>query len=242
MSESPPKAPDSPPGAPPPKRKRGGAKPGERRGGRRKGSKNKATIERERIVQLEAERAALQAQADAADGDRALVAQASGRKLMKEIGFELTQLAAGLTAYYQPWPGWEQARDAEGKVIVDGLGRPRLRNANPNFDEGKFDKYLTMALGGARDFAAFESPKLAAVMLAQGLVGEIQIVGGLPDEEDGGFRDAPEGYSGVTIEVTAVELKSGAAGAGPPAAGAEQGAGDGPVLPQGPGPAIPNPG
>jgi len=235
----------SPPEGPKPPRKKPGPPKGVRYGGKQKGSKNKATIERERQAQLAAERAALQAEAEAKAGTAVgemVAAQASGRKLMKEIGFELTQLAAGLMAYYQPWPQWEQARDAEGRLIVDGLGRPRLRNANPNYDESKFDKYLTMAMGGARDFAAYESPKLAAVILAQGLVGEIQIVGGLPDEEDGGFRDAPDGFGGVTIEVTAVELKSGAASAGATAAGAKQGPGDGPVLPQGAGPAIPNPG
>ncbi len=199
-------------------------------GGRKKGTPNRATLERDRKAELDRQRLA-ELEAAAARGASAIeVAGITGRKLMKETGFELVQLTAGLVAYYQPWPQWIMGPDG------------KIKNANPNFDEAKFDKYLVLAMNGARDFAAYESPKLAAVMLAQGLVGEIQIIGGLPDEEDGGLKDAPDGYTGVTIEVVAVELKPGASGAGATAAGAQQGAGDGPMAPQGAGPAIPDPG
>lgn len=218
-------------------RKKTGPPKGVRPGGRARGTRNKATIEREKAAQLAADRARLKEEADKTGGaaGELMAAQAEGRKLMKDIGFTLTQLAMGLVAYYQPYATWVQAVDARGAPMFDKTGRPVLVNANPNFDEARFDKYFSFAMQGARDFASYESPKLAAVILAQDLVGEITVVGGLPDDEDGGLIDAPADFAGVTIDATAEELKPGAGGARHSGGGAPQGAGGGPVPPQSPG-------
>lgn len=168
------------PPEPPKARKKPGPPKGVRYGGKQKGTKNKRTIERERAAQLELERAALAAKA-AESGSEVDKARAQQHRLMKDVGMDMTRLAAGLAAYYQPWPQW----------VPDGLGGQK--NANPNHDEGRFRYYLEMSLQGARDFAAFESPKLAAVMLQADIVETVRIEGGLPDEQDGGMVDAPDG-------------------------------------------------
>lgn len=68
-----------------------GAAPGERRGGRGKGTRNKATLERERIAAEIAARTV----ADA---------RATGKKLAKDVLEEFMLLFAGMAASYQPWP------------------------------------------------------------------------------------------------------------------------------------------
>lgn len=153
-------------------------------GGRKPGSKNKATIEKERREKLfednQRERKRLE---DA--GDAAAVVLSAGkipqRKLMKEIAFDLAHLFGGLAAFYQPFPGWR----------VDENGRHV--NANPNFNEEKFVKYAVLAANTSLGAASYESPKLSAVMVASAVVTEIEIIGGLPDKEDGSF-------AGPTIE------------------------------------------
>lgn len=159
-----------------------------RYGGRTKGTKNKATIEREREAQLATEREKLLQEARAA-GVKAEVVQAaaSGRKLMKEIAFDFAQMFAGLAAFYQPYPAWHAGPD----------GKPE--NDNPNFNEQKFKEYATLAKDTALGAAAYESPRLSAVMVGAAVVNEIEIVGGLPDAEDGGLN--PE----KTIEGEATE-------------------------------------
>lgn len=147
--------------------KNGGKRPG---AGRPKGAKSRKTIERERVKQLERERLEALEKLAATPVDKAV---AVNRKLMKEIGFDLTQLAAGLAAFYQPHPSWH--RDQSGKLI----------NANPNYDEGKFRYYMEQAMAGARDFSAYESPKLSAVLVGGAVSNEFTMTGGLPDEADG---------------------------------------------------------
>lgn len=199
----------------------GGSKPGERRGGKQLGSKNKATIEREREAQLAVERERLLLEARAAEGDRALRgAVAQGRKLMKELGFDLTQLAAGLAAFYQPHPQWQQD-PASGKLV----------NANPNFDEPKFRYYLEMAMQGARDFASYESPKLSAMLVGSAVVNEIEVVGGLPDDQDGGL-----------IDDAATHAAGDAARAAGPATDVLEGSGGTPDIPPAAGGAVPDAG
>jgi hypothetical protein len=143
---------------------------GRKTGGRRLGTLNRATIEWERLAEVEAQRERLLIEARAAEGERAIqAAAASGKKLMKEIGFEVAQLFAGLAAVHQP----TFSRDpVTGRTTV-----------NSGFDEKRFDKYATLAANTARDFASYESPKLSAVMLASGQVEKIVVEGGLPDSE-----------------------------------------------------------
>jgi hypothetical protein len=155
-----------------PKKRRGPPK-GTRPSGRRKGAKNKATLERERRARLELEAKIRKEQRKldrkiANKGvetieDARAVALEQGPKLLKDIGAEFTRLFAGMAAYHQPVPG------------------------NPNADEKKFREYAALALQGAKDFAQYESPKLSAVMIGADVINEIEIVGGLPDEEDGGL-------------------------------------------------------
>jgi hypothetical protein len=92
---------------------------------------------------------------------------------MKDIGFDLTRLAAGLAAFYQPWAEWK--KDPNGKII----------NANPNYDEPRFRYYYEQARDGARDFAAYESPRLSAMVVNAQTTNEFVMKGGLPDEMDG---------------------------------------------------------
>lgn len=205
-----------------PRRKSGPPK-GVRPGGRGKGTRNKAVVEREKTATLAAERARMREEADKVGGaaGEMIAAQAAGKTLMKEIGFALTQLCAGLATYYAP----AIIRDAlSGRDVVSP-------HANPNFDEKRFDKYLGFAMAGARDFASYESPKLSAVMLAADIVTEIEVVGGLPDDQDGGFVDAPAEFAGVTIDAIAEELKPGASGAGAAGARTPQSPDSGPVSP-----------
>jgi hypothetical protein len=161
--------------APPKPRKKPGPPKGTRPAGRAKGTKNLATVEREAKIKLEQERLAL-LEKMAKEGANAVdVAQLQGKKLMKEIAFDFAGLFAGLAAFYQPYPTW--TRDAAGKVV----------NANPNFNEQKFLVYAKLATETALGAAAYESPKLAAVMIQQNMVNEIEVTGGLPDAQDGGL-------------------------------------------------------
>ncbi len=199
---------------------RGGAKPGERRGGRKKGTPNKATIERERAAALELEHQALLKQAEAEAGTAKqdlLVAMAQGRKLMKEIAFDFAHLFAGMAAFYQPTP-------------------PGAAQPNPNENEPKFNEYARLAVQTAIAAAPFESPKLAAVMLQSGMVTQIEMIGGLPDKEDGGFDASTDAN---TIDGTAAAAEPSAGGSGHSAAGADQGAGGAADIPSGASPAVP---
>ena len=47
-----------------------------------------------------------------------------------------------------------------------------------------------LAAEGARDFAAYESPKFATVMTQSAVVTKIEVVGGLPDELDGSLQQS----------------------------------------------------
>lgn len=230
--------PNNPAAAPAPEQ------PKKKRGGRKVGQKNKKTLERERAAQLEQERRLAIAKAEAmASPAEAEVARAAaqGKKLMKDIGIDFTMMFAGLAAFYQPLPAWNVAVDAAGQPLKDKRGVPILVNANPNYDEGKFVRYGTLAMGGARDFAAYESPKLAAVLLEQALVREILITGGLPDEQDGGLIDAAGNTH--TIELGAHEYaEPGAGGIGHPAGGDGQGANSTADAAQGASGDLPGPG
>jgi hypothetical protein len=148
--------------------------------GKKKGSKNKATLEKERLAELAIEerlRKENQELADkiAAEGVKTLddaraLAAAKGPMLMKDIGFQFTRVFAGMAALHQPAPP----------------GHP----PNPNADPKLFREYAALALQGAKDFAQYESPKLSAVMVGGEMVTEIAITGGPSDDEDGGFQPA----------------------------------------------------
>jgi hypothetical protein len=188
----------------------GGSKKGERRGGRGRGTKNKATLERERQAQLEVEKAALLAKAEAA-GSEVLAAQAEGKKLMKQIAFDFAQLFAGIAAFHQPYPGWHQ--DASGKWVND----------NPNYDEARFRDYGKLAVDTALGAASYESPKLSAVMVGAAVVTQIKVEGGIPDDQDGGLFAAEIG-SARTIELTGPDVRHGRGGAADAPPGAGEGA------------------
>jgi hypothetical protein len=75
------------------------------RGGRKPSTKNKATVERERAAMLATEREKLLLEARAAaQRNEVAEAVASGRKLMKEIGFGLAHQFAGLAEFFRPRP------------------------------------------------------------------------------------------------------------------------------------------
>ena len=149
---------------------------GKKTGGKRKGSKNKTTIERERLAALAIEERIRREQQETADkmemegvktiDDARQIAAAQGPKLLKDIGAEFTRLFAGMAARHQPYEG------------------------NPHADPKLFKEYAALALQGAKDFAQYESPKLSAVMVGGEMVTEIAITGGPSDDEDGGFQPA----------------------------------------------------
>jgi hypothetical protein len=179
--------------------------------GRKPGVPNRATLEREAEARLGMERERLLLEAKAAEGERAIKeAAAQGRKLMKHIGFDLAHLFAGLAAFYQPYPQWRQD-PASGKAV----------NANPNFDERKFREYAKLAAETARDFAGYESPKLSAVLVGSAVVTDIEVTGGLPDEQDGGLIDAAANAPGDAARDPAPDAEQGDGGAAdvPPEAG-----------------------
>jgi|SRR5579862_1494681 len=158
-----------------------GAQPGERRGGRPPGSKNKATLEREAQALLDRARIEEIDRLQAAGVPEATAAAATGGvKLMKDIAMDFARVFAGLAAFYQPWPKWIQ--DATTGAI---------RNANPNFNETKFKEYSLLATQTALGAAPYESPRLSAMMVGSAIVNEIEIIGGLPDDEDGGLNAGP---------------------------------------------------
>jgi len=148
--------------------------------GRPRGSKNKATLEKERQAQLAVERERILEEVRVQDAiSEVREAKANGRKLMKEIAFDFAHMFAGLAAFYQPYPKWI-TDPATGKAV----------NANPNFNEAKFKEYAVLARDTALGAASYESPKLSAMMVGQAVVTEIEVVGGLPDEEDGSLYAA----------------------------------------------------
>ncbi len=154
-----------------------------RYGGKQKGSKNKATIERERLAELEM-------QAEAA---RTVVekAQSAGKKLMKDIAFDFASLFAGMAAYYQPWPDWVRDERSGG-----------LRNANPNFNEAKFKEYAVLAKDTAIAAAAYQSPRYSAMVVGASVVTKVVIEGGMADDftapiPKGEVLDLKPGMEGV---------------------------------------------
>ncbi len=162
-----------------PKKKTGPPK-GTRIGGRARGTKNKVTLEREATARAEMaaqirkeqeESAQRLAAAGVASPEAAReIVERTPDKLMKEIAFDFAKLFAGMAAFYQPFPQW--SRDGSGK----------LKNANPNYDERLFREYAVLAKDTALGAAAYQSPKLSAVMVGQQIVNHVEVTGGMPDE------------------------------------------------------------
>jgi hypothetical protein len=81
-------------------------------------------------------------------------------------------------------------------------------------DWDEFGRWALRAVDCARSLAPFQSPKLSTVMVGPAPVTTIEVIGGLPDDQDGGLVDAPEG-SPTTIDLAAEpEFKLGALGVG----------------------------
>lgn len=112
---------------------RGGVRPGQ---GRKPGSKNKKTIEREK---MEAEKAA--AALAAVDLKRH-----RGQRLAVEVLEDMMTLFYGLVARHQPWP------KEQGK--------------NPHEDIRLFKEYSKLATTTAAELAQYQQPKFRAVMVA----------------------------------------------------------------------------
>ncbi len=148
--------------------------------GKKRGSKNKTTLEREALAraqmaaEIEADKRAAAdrlAAAGVASPEAAReIVERTPEKLMKEIAFDFARLFAGMAAFYQPYPQWSPGPDG------------RMRNANPNFDEAKFREYAVLAKDTALGAAAYQSPKLSAVMVGQQIVNHVTVDGGMPDE------------------------------------------------------------
>jgi hypothetical protein len=123
---------------------------GQRCGGRKIGSRNKATIERERTAILALERAKALEEAKAAGVVQELEeAKASGRKLMKEIDFDFAHVFAGLAEFYRPFPQWTV--DPEGGQHEPKLQRgevQRVRGAGDSDGAGFRRLREPEALGG----------------------------------------------------------------------------------------------
>ena len=142
-------------------RKKPGPPKGTRYGGKQKGSKNKATIERERLAELE-----MQAEAARSAVDRAA---AAGKKLMKDIAFDFAALFASMAAYYQPQP-----------TIV--MGKVINLDANPNANEAKFNQYATLAAQTSIQAAKYQSPSFSAMVVGASVVTKVVVEGGMADD------------------------------------------------------------
>jgi hypothetical protein len=155
---------------------------GRKTGGRGKGGRNKATLEREEkarldlIAQIERERGATEMSTDvAAAAEIVADAKVAGVKLAKDVLQDFMQLFAGKAAFHQAWP------PAMGK--------------NPNEDPKEFLSNAQMAVSIAKDLAPYQSPKLTAVMVGADVVTKIVVIGGLPDEKDGGLYPSKNAVS-----------------------------------------------
>lgn len=166
-------------------------------GGRKKGGKNKNTIEREAQARLENERTQrLRDELRRLDEERGTdsitteiaAAKTAGVKLAKDVLRDIMQITVGRAALFQPWP------EAKGRK-------------NPNEDVPEFYRNLELAIDVAKALVPFESPRLSAVMVGAAIVTEIEVTGGLPDDQDGGLNasivtidNSPETVSKVSYE------------------------------------------
>jgi len=165
---------------------------GRKTGGRQKGVRNKATIEREKRAQIERERLEAIAKLEA-EGANAVVAVGATReiKLAKDVLEDFMRLYAGMAAAVQPLPA--------GAVAPPGH-KP---------DPVAFREWADRAVETAKALVPYQSPRLSAVMVGQQIVNEIEIIGGLPDEQDGSFIDV--GSDGpIPAQGPAGELPAGA--------------------------------
>jgi hypothetical protein len=58
-------------------------------------------------------------------------------------------------------------------------------------DLAKFEVWAGRAIECAKALAPFQSPRLSAVAIGAAVINRIEVVGGLPDEQDGSFLPAP---------------------------------------------------
>jgi len=202
--------------------------PGRKTGGRTKGTRNKATVERDAQAALVQERLAEIARLEAAGVNAVEAAkQTTGSKLMKDVAVDFAKLFTNIAAHYQPYPGWRPLIDGDraspnfGKPVMNPrTGQPVLVNDNPNFDEAKFKEWSALALQAALGAAPYQSPRFSAMMIGATVVQQIEVVGGLPDDE-GEIIDARPNEPDRL--------------AGP---GADQGPGSNPAVSPGPGAAV----
>src|ERR1700682_6553602 len=144
---------------------RGGRQPG---AGRPLGRKNQSTIEREAKARLEFERLEHATKAEEAVSGM-VIARAAGAKLAKEVLDDFMRLFAGMASLHQPLqPGVEASPGQEP-------------------DPSKFREWATLAVDAAKALAPYQSPRFSAVMVGQAIVNEVEVVGGLPNEQDGGL-------------------------------------------------------
>lgn len=180
---------------------RGGPRPGS---GRPRGGKNKATIERDAQAALVQERLAEIARLEAAGVNAAEAAkQTTGSKLMKDVAVDFAKLFTNIATHYQPYPGWHPLIEADrtspnaGKPVMNPrTGQPVMVNDNANFDEAKFKEWSALALQAALGAAPYQSPRFSAMMIGATVVQQIEVVGGLPDEDEG----AIEGEAVAVVE------------------------------------------
>jgi hypothetical protein len=101
--------------------------------------------------------------------ERALIAEldtaetkASGRKLAKET------LEDFMHTFVQAAQGFRERGDLD-----------------------KFREWATLAIECAKALAPFQSPRLSALAVGAAVVNKIEVVGGLPDDQDGSFNPVP---------------------------------------------------
>jgi hypothetical protein len=156
---------------------------GKKTGGRTKGTKNKATISKLEAAQMERERLAeIERLTSTGTKEAAAAVATAGMKRGKDVLAELMGKYMQLAALYQPWPNWNVRVDESGNAIKDKNGKPVIVNANPNYDEARFDKYSGMAKEAAGLVAPFHDPRYSAMMVGATVVTKIEVVGGLPDD------------------------------------------------------------
>jgi hypothetical protein len=58
-------------------------------------------------------------------------------------------------------------------------------------DLAAFERWAVLAVQTAKDLAPYQSPKLSAVVVGSAAVTKIEVIGGLPDDQDGSFIASP---------------------------------------------------
>lgn len=139
--------------------------------GRPKGIKNRLTVQRETAARLAVERQKEIERLELMGGDARFVdALTSGIHLAKDVLERFMRISTARAMYYAPTEP----------------GQPENINANHDI----YRESMGMAVEIAKALLPTQTPRLSAVLVGASVVNTISVMGGLPEDQDGGLRDA----------------------------------------------------